>query len=494
MSGLTPSLTTSGGLAAGRSVHWNPRDWIRLDVPLAAMLLALVSFSLPGREAPQSAGGVDPIALAKLAIRMAVIAWFGGIWYWTVLAGVRQAHGKTNWATFLATGQWASPVLIPWMAFVVWSFTTIAWSPLKAVSAGQWLGLAALVVFSQVVALRYQTAEPAGSRRAPSSLQTNRWVVLIRQLSLILGLYSFLVLAVHGAAPQMSGLDRSVSLAGSNGLVHPTAAGATSSLGIVLNIFLLLRGLSRGRWLLYASTLVHLAVLLLSASRAALAVTCLTLAICCLLLVRRQTRGWLMFGSGMVVLLFLIVDPGFELLAGGLSGTAEYVQRGQSIEQLRGVSGRVEMWQAVWDQFEKSPWIGHGYFVTSSDGQLDVWDGPANHDAHHLVLQVLVSTGVVGSVILAWATWRGLRHLLASLLRGVRNGQDQRSRDLSWLLVVFGIWFAGWGQGCVTFLGPIRPESVFFFALLGLLAGAAGTEQRSAGTEHIDKQASWGSP
>lgn len=149
-----------------------------------------------------------------------------------------------------------------------------------------------------------------------------------------------------------------------------------------------------------------------------------------------------------------------------------YIKRGQSIEQLRGISGRAELWQAVWQEFEKSPALGHGYFITSANGRLDVWDGPANHDAHNLILQVLVSTGVIGGAMLIWA----LGSIVVGLLQLFRlqprpfaayDGSDVFFR----LSCVVMLWYAGWCQGCASFLGPVRPESVVFFLLLGVLAG-----------------------
>ncbi|CAN0484908.1 unnamed protein product, partial [Hapterophycus canaliculatus] len=100
--------------------------------------LALVSFSLPGREGPGSAGGLDLIALAKLAIRLAVLVWFGAIF---VL--IRR---------YIVHGEWTTRILLPWWCFLAWSLITIGWSALKVVSIGQWLGLAALIAMTQVIA------------------------------------------------------------------------------------------------------------------------------------------------------------------------------------------------------------------------------------------------------------------------------------------------------------------------------------------------------
>lgn len=454
----TTSRPTSrrGLLAAGLS----------LDIVLAAALLALVSFSLPGRESPDSAGGLDWIALAKFAIRLGVIVWFGGYCCWQLMnLGAVSRHRQI--ARGALPNRYAS-LLVPWFAFTAWSGVTIVWSPLKSVSAGQWLGLLALVIFAQAIALRYRPAF-----ETPSSVSQRTWTGLVVQLYWILWLYSVLLLGVHTVAPELSGLDRSIQLAGNNGFIHPTAAGATSSLGIVLAAILCLRSLTRFKYLVAVSSLAHLVVLFMAESRAALAMAAITVILCGTLLVSTRARGWAMFAIGAILLLYLFVDPGFDILASGFAGTTEYIQRGQSTAQLSGVSGRVEMWQAIWEQAERSPWIGHGYFVTSSTGKLDVWDGPSNHDAHHVLLQVLVTTGGIGLLLFAWALLRSL-YGLAVVAWSASGPKDRESRrELAWLLAMLAIWFGGWSQGCVTFLGPIRPESVLFFVLLGLLAAAS---------------------
>ena len=94
------------------------------------------------------------------------------------------------------------------------------------------------------------------------------------------------------------------------------------------------------------------------------------------------------------------------------------------------------------------------FFVTSKDGELDVWHGPSNHSAHNIVLQVLATTGLIGVLLFAWglarpltAAWQGLRH-------------DSNAGRLPVFLVLVGLWYLVWGQLCESFMGPIQPESV----------------------------------
>lgn len=439
----------------------------RLDVPIAAALLALVSFSLPGREGPESAAGLDPIAIAKFGIRGMVACWFGFLWLSRIVRGVRSTEFEVSSGTY-----WGASLLLPWLAFVAWCMLSILWSPLKTVSAGQWLGLVALMLLSETVAVRYDFRR----RSDPSEESKLSWQLLVNQLMVILTLYSSMVLVMHVLWPDGSGLDRSISMQGNNGFIHPTAAGATASLGFVLGLILLLRNLTSSRTAIGGAMLLHAVLLLLSSSRSALAVTCLTATLCLVALVGMRTRGLLLTLAGCASILYLLIDPGFEIVFQALEGTSEYVRRGQSAEQLRGVSGRMEMWEAIWEQSCKSPLIGHGYFVTSSTGKLDVWDGPANHDAHNVGLQVLVTTGCIGCGLFALAVLRSVvalvpkPHPWRSTPDAQTHNDPTGNSDFWWLVLIMGVWFLVWGQACVSFLGPIRPESVLFFVLLGLMA------------------------
>lgn len=476
---LASTIQVHQGLV-GRGQRLSRGVWNNLDIVIGAYLLALVSFSFPGRAIPDSATSLDLVGLTKLAVRLGIIAWFGiqiliSIY---VHLRIRVSSGQDNVVTYLAGLKWSSPILTPWLAFAVWALVSLLWSPLKSVSAGQWLGLVSMLVFAQIIYMRIGTNSAdvptygTTTRQADPSASRQMIVYLLGQ---VLFLYSFLVLVVHLSAPEFSGLDRSQYHGVDDaGFVHPTAAGASASLGLVLSVVLLSLGWQGKAWMVIAG-LVHAAVLFFSSSRAALAMAVLCILLCGMLLLGKQVRGLLFMGLGAVLLIIPIVDPGFELLETAVRGTSQYVQRGQSSEQLRAVSGRMEMWEAVWKEFVKSPVIGHGYFVSSETGRLAVWNSRANHDAHHIVLQVLVSTGLIGGVLFGWAVLRAISELLRLMICSTRGSFD---REFGWLFLIIGLWYVGWSQGCVTFMGPIRPESVVFFALLGLLAATKSIVSR----------------
>jgi O-antigen ligase len=459
----------------------------RWDIVVAATLMSLVSFSLPGRENLGASGGLDLIALAKLGIRFSAFAWFGSILLMYCVSSLSLRAKQLDQpiseviAEFVWCGRWTDPLLLPWWCFAAWSLVTVTWSPLFSVSLGQWLGLIALLAFSQVISNRYAVAK------------SFQWQTLAIQLSVVLTVYSLMVLIAHVVAPEASGLDRSIRFDGTNGFFHPTAVGATSSLGLTLAGLLFLRRVTANIPILLSMMALHLVVLYLSASRSALTMAVVAGLICFLFLMSRRMQALFLFLGGTGLLFSVILDPGFELASVGIRDASEYIKRGQSADQLLQVSGRAELWQAVWEQVEISPFVGHGYFVTSSTGKLDVWNGPSNEDAHNAGLQVLVSTGIVGTVFFAWALLATVHHFVRCLqvmmkTRVFRIALTSRSRaaplaqilahpkierDFIAFAIVVELWFLGWSQACASFLGPIRPEVVAFFGILGLVSAHA---------------------
>lgn len=421
----------------------------KYDLYFFTAMLALLSFSLPGREGPNSAGGIDVVALAKLGIRVVACGYFALLFLRLIQRGSFRV----------------SSMYVPWILFAGWSLLSVAWSALPVVSIGQWLGLVALLAMSQTIAWRYSDAREMS------------WIDMIVWIHGITFVYCAAVMAAHLVSPHLSGLDRQLWISGSNGLVHPTAAGATSSLGVLLGVYLYARRLpkpqlTKYRVILVAMILVELSLLYSSKSRAALLMTVICLLVYGVFLTSWRARGVTVLTIGLALLATITIDPGFELIGGGIDGVGNYIKRGQTADDLKNASGRSEMWAAIGAQIETSPALGHGYFVTSSNGKLDVWQGPSNQDAHNIFLQVLVTTGFIGMIPFLWALCRMARGIFA-----------ERDGDFYWLVLLVGIWYAGWGQGCVTFLGPVRPESVVFFVVLGLLAGRVDWRQNQAMTQ-----------
>lgn len=411
--------------------------WILL---VYVWLIMLTTFSATGREGPSSVESLDLIALIKVAARISGLSVLG-------IMIVRSWHHPRR--------RVVARCLLPLGLYVGWAIVSTFWSPLKAVSLGQAVGLMVQVMLAFVVALRCTDLRD-GSK-------------ILYHLSMAMLVFSAGVLIAHAISPETSGLIEWHTLTweeGASGLVHPTAAGATASLGILMIVSAML--LWNWRWsrvLLMPALLIHGVLLVLAMRRIPIIVGAATVLLSFLLFSRRIVTS----GVSVMVCIFMAgyiaLDPGLELADRTFGSALGYARRGETDDQTQSINGRTLLWEAVWDEFKKSPVIGHGYFVSSKLGEIDVWDGPSNKTAHNVLLQVLVSTGVIGAILFIW----GLIQPAAACSKFLLG--DSRSRKLAAFLGVVGIWYFGWGLFCESFMGPVQPESVVFFTLLGMAIG-----------------------
>ena len=143
----------------------------------------------------------------------------------------------------------------------------------------------------------------------------------------------------------------------------------------------------------------------------------------------------------------------------------EYMLRGQNREQIRSLTGRIELWALMWKSFWDSPFYGHGYFVTSRIGEVDIWGRRQNITAHNMWLQLLVSTGVIGTSLFLWALWRPLKAILCTL-----NSNLSTDRFAILALVVV-LWYFAIASTGISFMGPVKPSYLPFFITIGIAAG-----------------------
>lgn len=403
----------------------------RWSIIACIWLLTLTTFSMVGRT-PEAAGEFDAVALLKLVVRATTL----GVSV-LVIAGERREPRK-----HIVFNR-----LCPFFLFLAWSAISVVWSPMKGFSLGQVSSLLALVLLSTAIGCSWRR-----------SRDTSQYLF---HISIAMLLYSAVVVAIAWVDFDASGLNHR---AGVRGLVHPTAAGATPSLGLLIIFASAL--LWDWRWpraLLAPAMIVHGSLLLLSSSRAAILLTMSLGLVAWLAFSSRRVLGMALLGASVVGTLYLLLDPGIEWIEQAIGVSLSYLQRGQSAEDLAAVSGRAEIWGLVWNSFLESPFVGHGYFMCSSTGFLEVWGDTTRETAHNVILQVLVSTGLIGATLLAWAMCR----IGASVCGKLRRAATlRRTASLACLL---SCWFFGWGMGCETFLGPVQPESVVFFIMVGLV-------------------------
>jgi O-antigen ligase len=248
-------------------------------------------------------------------------------------------------------------------------------------------------------------------------------------------------------------------------------------------LVLLLCGLVWGwRWArlqLGPGLLIHVPLLILAANRTSELLTAVLLGV---LLLVFTARAWLwsaVVALSVATAAYVACDPGFEGAQVPLRLLTQQIERDEH-SSLEGFSGRDEMWAAVWGSFLQSPWIGHGYFVTSERGELYVWHTWANWTAHNMGLQVLASTGLVGGLLFV----AGVATPMVRAWR--RRHASPYNRRALWMLGFLIFWFFVWGMANESWLGPVEPESIVFFTTLGFAASlsplpmAASVQPREA--------------
>jgi O-antigen ligase len=373
----------------------------------------------------------------------------------TGLLKVTSRAAALSLLMFVIARTWSDPrrgavirQMLPWCAFGAWAVVSTIWSPLPTFSLGQSVSLVLLIMLS------YCTAMVA---RRITDVSQVFW-----HLCWGLLLLSTTLTVANFVAPDTFGFARETVTGG----FHPTNAAATAGLGLVLIVSARLIFAWRWTyWLIWPSLLVHCGALLLAHNRASIIVTPLVVGGIVLL---QSSVGWrwLLLTTGSIACaIYVALDPGFLLVSQGGDQIAQYMARDQSAQQLAAFSGREEMWTNIWESFLRSPWIGHGYFVSSESGSLYVWYVWANWTAHNFWLQALVGTGLIGGALLAWALISYAIRLVCARGKGVGL-----HRLISMGLAVL-IWQTCWGLTNESFVGPLQAESIVFFVVLGLVTG-----------------------
>jgi O-antigen ligase len=357
------------------------------------------------------------------------------------------------WQSTSARAMAVSKCLLPLGLFVAWGALSILWSPLRNVSTGQIGSFAVLVLLAANVALFWKSA-------ASTSL-------VFLHLSLAL-----LVLSVSMTLAHFLDANTNLGARDQEAVVHSTLAAATASLGLILLLGArMVWGWTWSRVLVVPGVAIHAIQLYLAHSRAAIAAT---LFVCCLLYLVFVNRhaiwaGLLFFCLAAVSCLLL--DLGLDFVDSAVSSGTQFAQR-DDYDSISNLSGRTEMWEAVWNSYLESPWIGHGYFISSAQGELEVWYVIGNWTAHNAMLQVLVSTGVIGALLFVWGLWRPVGRMFSALSSGNSNHLLIR------FVFVLACWFLIWSLFNESITGPLQPECVVFFVILGLGIGSAITAVR----------------
>lgn len=396
----------------------------------------LATFSPPGRDEAITVGSLDVVAKLKLVCRLGMMALIS----FMVL-------DRQSWRL----NGWLQSIFLPMVAYLAWSGASVSWSAIPSVSLGQ------LVSFSLAVAFAYLTACNVREEKDVSKL--------LMHLTLSCSFVCLVLTGAHFLVPSIGKFSRGME----TGFMHPTAIASTAAVAYLVTLISAV--VFRWNWALKSALpLLALQLLTLFVAENRMSVAMLAPTTLALLLIYASRRQ-LFIGAGfacIALFAYLMADPGLSLFDAVLGETNSFASRGQTSDEVGSFSGRFEMWAAQLESLSQSPWLGHGYFITSADGQMYVWFTLANWTAHNIWLQVAVTTGLIG---LAIFTWTILSWLLVSWKA---HRQTPIHRSLVPAMGWIGFWFLGWSAINESISGPFQPESVAFFLFFGLgLAGAA---------------------
>ncbi len=356
-------------------------------------------------------------------------------------------------------------LLMPVIAFALFGIVSTLWSASQTTTLNQTASFAIPIGLAVVIATVWRNEN-----------DTSR---LLQYCSIVLFFISVVLIVLHFAQPRLGVLTRS-----SSGLFHSTNAGASASLGILilLTSWVIWRW-SWTIWLLIPASIVHLTAMTIGGNRMSVAV----MVVLCLILFVTMTHKVVLAAISMtavaVSFVYLCLDPGLTLFDSVMEEVSRASAQGQTSAQIGSLSGRAEMWQKIWTSFQESPWIGHGYFVTSKTGRLYVWGEYGNWTAHNAYLQLLVTTGVVGGLLFV----TGLLNIGLRVV-GKLGGRDKASHRHACFVLVFAAWFVGWGFLNESVFGPLQPESVVFGVILGLATALIIPTQTEGGDQQRGHQ------
>jgi len=402
-------------------------------------ILILLTFAVPA--AGSAAGEMNSVSYIKLAARLISIALLS-------IFVLCNWNRRRNWTTL--------SLFVPLSIFVAFAITSTLWSPLRNVSFGQSISLLALVLLCAAHAILVRNDE--------------HFSLIMGVLNTSILLVVSCALFVHVALPSLGRISRD-----SNGLLHATNAAASASVGLL--ILLASNVIWRwawSRWLLVPGVLVYFAVILVAVNRWAPLVTVPIVGLMLLIFVDRTIVAMFVVATSLLITCCVAIDPTLSLAGEAVPLAETYAKRGQSNEQLSKFSGRQEMWWAMWKSHLDSPWIGHGYFVTSRAGRIEVWNDVGNRTAHNMMLQVLVTCGRVGLLLFVCGLVWPIFHI----------GVGLSGRFGDWRLLVFLslmlMWYLGWGLLNESIAGPVQPESIVFYSLFGIAVGVSERRRKVA--------------
>lgn len=340
------------------------RSWA---IGLTLIVIALVMEGTVRRR-ELTATGLDGQTLFKLLV------WAGGL----VIGVANYRHLKTTLLR-MAGLRWL-------LLFGVWALISSTYSLTPSYTFGGGFALLSLIFFTT-------TAIERGGENS-----------VLMPMILACGLLAVTAVILNFVAP-------SVAVAQSEGGRIPRLAGLTGSpnnLGRVASLGLLFIFFAWQKKLIQlwrpdvaVISIACVACLGLSWSRTSIAAL-----VASILVVKLRRQPWLVMGAtaGATTLFLLLLLSNFNW-----DHLVQLISRRGSIDELLTFTGRTSIWEFNWGKFLEHPIVGYGYGATKllmPEG-FRTNMGWTSTSAHNMILQTLVTTGLIGAALVIGAlSWQ----------------------------------------------------------------------------------------
>ena len=408
------------------------RTQFLLPVIFTCWFLSEACLQSPGHPS-LNIGPVDTIAVAKGLSRLCALLVFVHM--------ILQKHADRRVCTILLR---CTPLLV----FGLWTLATCLWSPIKAISFGH---------ASEAVILGLLSVAAGIVCRGERDLEymLRNVVLMVSVLMVIMFIFNYDTIGT-GQRPM--------------NYMQPNNLAATASIGLLT--LLLSRFFWNWKWtrtLMLPCGLICGFMLLVAQSRSCLIVTALV----------AIPVVWSMYKRNLVIAFAAVAGVGAAALPYSQTvsrlpqAVTSYLMRGQTAADAYTVSGRTEVWDIAIKSFVEEPLFGHGYYSMTNTGKMYVWGAERWQTAHNVYLHVLTGTGIIGLFLLLWA----LVHVMRPMIGYLRaHGPERR---VAIFVLLMAVWYLALGCFELSFTGPVDPEVVLFFMILGISAGfAANVRER----------------
>lgn len=274
------------------------------------------------------------------------------------------------------------------LAYVAWCLASVLWSPEPGLTTRRWSVLACGFLGALGISRRLNLA------------QLCLMSVLIAAAYAAVGLYTELKLGTF--RPDRADYRFA-------GTVHPNTQGMNLAILCLAGYCLLREGVPRGKGVLVAALVLAGGLLVLTRSRASLAGLLLGLAAIWLVHVPLKSKvvafvsgGGLLSAAAAAALL-----QGVDLVTA--LETAVLLNRQDQVESL---TGRLPIWNELLPYISRRPLTGYGYDSFWTPERIDAVSIDMEwgvREAHNAWIESLLSTGAVGTVLLALAALGGAR-------------------------------------------------------------------------------------